>query len=336
MQNLSNFLTKIQAFELRMVTKGELFSPIMEAKERPAYSLIHETQYYNSFSYYSEIRVLKDMALMDLLSLSDQSIKKEVQQLIKLKDRFKLFWTNFHQHYSELKSEYPSSYIFSIHLDFLFIVNNLQPDHTNIFIGDEFVESLNDSVKLREKFLTELINDLDDLLNPKETFEEWKARLQEEKQNEDTEIEALAKIPYNADAGLPKFKEQFIEDFLQLMKSYFSEAHHEQLSSIVHRNEPSETQLIFIGNGNQLADAFKQLYEANLIVGCKKSDLEKWIARHFLYATGDTPKEYTEGWLSSIISTDTKICKSPILEVRIKDNFPTIIPTIRNKKNSKY
>jgi hypothetical protein len=73
-----------------------------------------------------------------------------------------------------------------------------------------------------------------------------------------------------------------------------------------------------------------------VIVGCKKSDLEKWIAKHFLYAMGDLPKEFTEGWLSSIISTDTKFCKSSIMEVRIKDKMPTIVPNVRNKKNNKY
>jgi len=336
MQNIANFLIRLQTFDLRIITKGELQSWIKEEEQKQAYSLIHETPYYNSFSYESETRVLKDTALIDLLSLNDISIKRELVQLKKLKERFKLFWTNFQESYRELQTEYPRSYIFSIGLDHLFIVKNLQPDHSDIFIGDEFVESLSDSVKLRETFLNHLINDIEEALYPRETFEEFNARMKNQESSKNTTENVSDKIPFNEDAGMPKFNEQVTGDFLQLMKSYFSEAHHTQLTTLIHTNTHPENQLIFKGNGNQLADAFKQLYEANLIVGSKKSDLEKWIAKHFLYATGEVPKEYTEGWLSSIISTDAKFCKSPIMEVRIKDKMPTIIPTVRNKKNNKY
>lgn len=69
MQNLAVFLTRLQTFELRIITKGELHNRIREEGKKPAYSLTHETQYYNSFSYKSELRVLKDMAQVDLLSL---------------------------------------------------------------------------------------------------------------------------------------------------------------------------------------------------------------------------------------------------------------------------
>ena len=40
-----------------------------------------------------EIRVLKDMATIDLLSLNDTSLKREFEQLKKLKERFKSIWT---------------------------------------------------------------------------------------------------------------------------------------------------------------------------------------------------------------------------------------------------
>ncbi|NRF40224.1 hypothetical protein [Pedobacter foliorum] len=336
MRNLASFLINLQTFKLRIITKAELKSPIKEDGQKQAYSLTHQTQYYDSFSYKSEIRVLKDMALVDLLSLNDISLKRGLDQLKKLKNRFKLLWSNFQKSYRELQTEYPRNYIFSIGLDHLFIVKNLQPDHSDIFIGDEFVESLNDSVKIREKFLTELINEIEEILYPHETFEEFSARMKNQEPSKNASENISDKIPYNEDAGMPKFSEQFTSDFLQVMKSYFSETHHIQLTTLINTNTQPENQLIFRGNGNQLADAFKQLYEANLIAGCKKSDLEKWIAKHFLYATGDVPKEYTEGWLSSIISTDTKFCKSPIIEVRIKDKMPTIVPTVRNKKNSKY
>ncbi|WP_316839277.1 hypothetical protein [Pedobacter gandavensis] len=276
------------------------------------------------------------MALIDLLSLDDIRIKREQVQLKKLKERFKLFWMNFHSQYNEFNTEYPRNYIFSIQLYSLFIVKNLQPDYSDLFIGDEFVESLSDSVKIREQYLTELINEVEEILYPRETFEEWKVNLEQSGADKNSRFDLPVKIPYNAEAGLPKFNVQFTGDLLKLMENYFSKEHHVQLSALINTNTAPENQLTFKGNGNQLADAFKRLYEANLIVGCLKSDLEKWISKYFVYATGENIKEYTEGWLSAIISSDTKVCKSPILEIRMKEKVPSIIPTVRNKKNSKY
>ena len=125
MNGLIQFLTRLQTFNLVIITKSELKNPIKEDGNKRAYSLTHETHYYDSFTFKSEIRVLKDMALIDLLSLNDISLKREYEQLKRLKERFKLIWKNFHQHYSELRAEYPSNFIFSIQLDYLFIVNNL-------------------------------------------------------------------------------------------------------------------------------------------------------------------------------------------------------------------
>lgn len=315
MQNLATFLTRLQTFDLRIITKGELQNRIKE-EQKQAYSLAHETHYYDSFSYKNELRVLKDLALIDLLTVDDPRIKREIEQLKKLNDRFKLFWTYFQRNHNSFETVYPKNYVFAVQLQYLFIVKKLQPDYTDIFIVEQFVDDLSESVKLREKFLTELIYDLKEILNPKETFEEWKAKQQKHATETVKENEIDEKQPiheFNSDAGLPRFNEQIIAEYLQLMKAYFYDADYVKLNVLAKIHVSPETRLVFKGNGNQLADAFKQLYEANLIKGCKKSDLEKWIAKHFLYATGDKPKEYTEGWLSVVISTDTKFCKSPIL-----------------------
>jgi len=259
MNGLIQFLTRIQTFELRITIKDKLKSPIKGDENKQAYSLAHETHYYDSFTYKSEIRVLKDMALIDLLSLNDTSLKREFEQLKKLKERFKLMWTNFHQHYGELRAEYPGNFIFSIQLNYLFIVNNLQSDYKDIYIGDEFVESLHDTLKIRDKFLSELISEVDEILNPRETFEEWMVRQKSPEQVEDATAEQSQKIPYNPDAGRPKFNHQYIDDFLQLIRTYFSEEHFSRLDSLIKADEQPASQMIFNGNSNKLADAFKQL-----------------------------------------------------------------------------
>ena len=198
------------------------------------------------------------------------------------------------------------------------------------------MESLHDTLKIRDNFLSELVSEIDEILNPRETFEEWMAKQKSQQQTEDVTPEQPTKIPYNPDAGRPKFNHQYIDDFLQILRTYFSEEHFSQLGALIKADEQSANQMIFNGNSNKLADAFKQLYEANLIIGCNKPELEKWILKHFLYSNGDKVNEYSEGWLSAIISSDTKVCKSPILEVRMKDKVPFLVPTVRNKKNSKY
>jgi hypothetical protein len=95
MQSLTYFLTHLQTFELRLKTKGELNKFVKKEYQMWAYSLSHETQYYDSFAYKSEIRVSKDMALVDLLALNEISLNRELEQLKKLKARFKLFWKSF-------------------------------------------------------------------------------------------------------------------------------------------------------------------------------------------------------------------------------------------------
>ncbi|MCE7072610.1 hypothetical protein LZG74_20015 [Dyadobacter sp. CY327] len=85
--------------------------------------------------------------------------------------------------------------------------------------------------------------------------------------------------------------------------------------SLLTDNISPRQKLLFNSNGNQLADAFKQLIEANLIVSCSKAELESWIITHFQYVSNARAKPFTTGYLNGIISSDTKICKSPILDV---------------------
>jgi hypothetical protein len=75
MQHLKEFLTRIQTFNLRItkqqvgIEKGK-----NDTKEMDACDITRETQYYDSFSYKSELRVLKDMAFLDILALDKECI----------------------------------------------------------------------------------------------------------------------------------------------------------------------------------------------------------------------------------------------------------------------
>jgi hypothetical protein len=88
--------------------------------------------------------------------------------------------------------------------------------------------------------------------------------------------------------------------------------------------------LLFNSNGNQLADAFKQLIEANFIVSCSKAELEGWIIDNFQYASNSQSKPFTAGYLNGIISSDVKICKSPI--VKISKDSMELSPMVWSKR----
>jgi hypothetical protein len=112
-------------------------------------------------------------------------------------------------------------------------------------------------------------------------------------------------------AAIPVFVEGIAEQFFRIFKEYFEEKEQQSLFSLLTNNVSPKAKLLFNSNGNQLADAFKQLIEANLIVSCNKAELESWITVHFQYVSNAQAKSFTAGYLNGIISSDVKICKSP-------------------------
>lgn len=343
MQHLKEFLIRLQTFNLR-ITKQEVVDASdfnkLERRQGEAYDITRETQYYDSFSYKSELRVLKDMALIDLLTLEKGPMRLQLEQLHKVLKRIKQLWTNWHYHHSEWLQDYKNDYIFSIDLDKLFIVHNLQSNSPNIGITGAFVEDLADSIKLRETFLRELINDIELLLNPQkpkmtyEEFREAKGFPIDKKANDAPSEEGQVNAESIKHATrYPTFAAGMASQFYEVLKNYFVTEDHVKLKKLLLNDQAPEAQLVFRGNGNQLADAFKQVYDANLIVGCQQADLEKWLAPKFLYVSpkGKT-SEFTEGYLNDLISTNMRPCKSPILKIEQKEDKFLILPVPRNKK----
>ena len=123
MQHFKEFLTRIQTFTLQLTNqKVSVKAASNEMREMPGYDITHETQYYDSFSYKSELRVLKDMAFIDVLALDKERIGLQLVELNNVKKRFKELWQNYHQHYHDYHQDYKSSYPFTIRLDTLFMV----------------------------------------------------------------------------------------------------------------------------------------------------------------------------------------------------------------------
>lgn len=344
MQHLKEFLTLIQTFDLLIVENDiQIESGTNEKKHVKAYDLTYQTQYYDSFSYRSELRVLKDMAFIDLIALDKERIKLQLAELSKVRSRFKEFWGNYNQHYSEIKLIYDRSFIFSVRLEYLFIVNNLQSDSADIEVTSKFAEDLGDSVKLREKFLMELIYDAENSIKEHLSFEEFQKSLhdkrQEAKQAEEPEISKEPEAGFENETPIksinryPTFKPGIASQLLDLLREYFVSADHPKLERLLLLDDAPDSPLVFRGFGNQLADAFKQLFDARLIVGCQMADLERWIAPKFNYLSNQAEaRELTEGYLNGLMSTKTRPCKSPILKIEQKEDKFYILPTPRNKR----
>lgn len=132
----------------------------------------------------------------------------------------------------------------------------------------------------------------------------------------------------------PIFVDGIADKYFEIIKSYFSSQDQIHLKSLLQENQVPPSPMLFHGNGNQLVDAFKQLYEANHIVGCQKSELEEWIGANFEYVYRNEQKAFPANYLNAIISTNSKPCQSPILDVRKQaDGTFNAIPVLRTKKN---
>jgi len=347
MQHLKEFLTRLQTFDLLIVEDDiQMEWETNEKKHVKAYDLTYQTQYYDSFSYRSELRVLKDMAFIDLITLDKERIKLQLSELSRVRNRFKEFWENYNQHYSEMKLVYDRSFIFSVRLDYLFIVNNLQSNSVDIEVTSKFAEDLGDSVKLREKFLMELIYDAENSIKEHLSFEDFQKSLYDKKQDANqTDEPTKSEIRNDPEAVFenetttklinryPTFKPGIASQLLDLLREYFVFEDHPKLERLLLSDEAPERPLVFRGFGNQLADTFKQLFDARLIVGCQMVDLERWIAPKFNYLSNQAEaRELTEGYLNGLMSTKTRPCKSPILKIEQKEDKFYILPTPRNKR----
>jgi hypothetical protein len=122
----------------------------------------------------------------------------------------------------------------------------------------------------------------------------------------------------------PMFKPEAVDQIFDLLKGYFSSDHQTQLKQIISTGGNATEKLIFLDNGNKLADAFKQLIKTNFITGCEQKELEAWIQNNFNYRYRKQIKEFTPRYLNDIISTNKDTCQSPILNVKKTNGIPTI------------
>lgn len=320
MEHFKKFLIRLQTFNISLTTrKKNTDSYPHNTREVQYFDLSHENPDL-SRSFKSEVKELSELAVTDLLNLAPSQISLQLKRLENTKELFRKFWENYYRFGGPVNNDAErKAYFFSLNLDELFIVPNISQEHAAVF-SQQFLDDLYDSIQAREEYL----KDFERAINQVVPLNEGQQSL------------AIFDVTKENVNEIPVIKKQIIPDLYSLLKDYFVPEDQEKLLQLFQSGRSDTGPLTFNGNGNQLADAFKQLYEANLVVGCNKTGLESWVLKHFLYRDKDKVKNFTEKYLNDIISSDTKSCQSPILNTKKSpDGQFIVVPVQRIKRNSK-
>jgi hypothetical protein len=333
MEHFKEYLTFIQKFDLRVIeTKDKRISSGNEQVYGAGYDIRHQNPNF-SFQFPGHLRLLKDLAIVDLISADEDKRLDYLIQVEKVLTRFDDFWKNYHNHYPLGSEPLKDNFLLVIRFGKIFHTNILEPNKTDIIVTWEFVEDLCDSVREREESLAAFVKEIFQL--------ESRSKSDSEDMKIDDTPEIVSELSNNKVAvntkikRYPVFVEGMYDQFFKILKEYFSAEQQPGLHSLLKDNVLPKDKLLFNSNGNQLADAFKQLIEANFIVSCTKAELEGWIIDNFQYASNSQAKPFTAGYLNGIISSDVKICKSPILAIMNDGSGITILVAIaRSKRRS--
>jgi len=268
----------------------------------------------------SSLMELREFALTDVLSLPSEQVLQQLKRLESIYQTFLDFWINYKTLPVELKERSIREFFDCLDLDeyFKIVQENTLPKPT---VTENYVQSILYVIRKRQTVLHAFIRAIEEATPTNKVEKSIKA-------------EAIISQPINS---IPVFKSEITEDLFALLKDYFVLNDQSELMALLQNTATiSNKLLVFHGNGNQLADAFKQLFDANLIVGSNKAQLIQWILQHFSYKDKNSQRNYTEKYLNDIISTDTKNCQSPILDVKKKESGDYgIVATQRIKKNYK-
>jgi hypothetical protein len=109
----------------------------------------------------------------------------------------------------------------------------------------------------------------------------------------------------------PIINPNIITPLFENLKLHFASEQHNQLKELL-TNGVTSGKLHFRSNGNRLADAFKQLIKADLIINCTQKQLEIWIGSSFTYQYREIVKVFTDDYLEKCISRNEYPCKNPL------------------------
>lgn len=114
----------------------------------------------------------------------------------------------------------------------------------------------------------------------------------------------------------PYIDEEYLEKVFDIFKKYFYPEDVELLRQTLETFQKVDKPLLFTSMGIRLADAFKRLINAKIILHCEKKDLQYWISENFQYLKDGQRTSFKLEYLNNIISSQDKFSKDPILHIK--------------------
>jgi hypothetical protein len=112
------------------------------------------------------------------------------------------------------------------------------------------------------------------------------------------------------DLTLPTFTSEGVEYAKKALLLYFDEDIRQGFVDLLNDTRMTlNEKLVFKGNGNALAEAFKKMYVRDEVVGCTKKQFEIWIEKNFRFISNKNIKDFTLKYLNDIISGKQKLAK---------------------------
>lgn len=315
MQHFKEFLIKLQTLDIKVNQRNKVVDG--QRGQINFYDISHQNPYLSA-TFKNYLKELKELAITDILNLPREQIIFQLQRLSDVKERFSRFWHNLYNSDVPSGPDHLLNYLFSLDLNSIFIAPDLSYTD-NALADDNIINDLTDVISGRENILKE--------------FEEAVSKVVD--LSKETEKIVRTEVPRKLSRAYPVFKEEIVAEFFTIIKNYFSAKDQEQLLQLLTTGEDAIEPLLFNAPGNQLADALKQLYSANLITSCNKSELEYWLKTNFQYRDKGIQKHYTEKYLKDIISTNAKGCQSPILDVKKFEGKFFLTTLHKNDRNQK-
>ena len=127
--------------------------------------------------------------------------------------------------------------------------------------------------------------------------------------------EALPPPPISIEIK-PTIDSDAANQFFNILKGYFEPKQHTELQTILEKGINVNQKLIFKGNANRLTDAFKKLYNARLLTGCQKKDLQKWIVDNFQFFNKKKGAvDFKAKTVEKSIAGNEYRCENPIIKI---------------------
>lgn len=313
MQHFKDFLIKIQTLGIKINTQKLVVNG--QNQEVTYYDISHENPLLSP-AFNNELKELKELAITDILNLSRAQVILQLQRLHDVKELFHRFWERYYRTEIPNANQDSLELVLRLNLNDIFISPRLMFfDHA--IANDDLIYDLEETIRYREQVLIDFEKAVSKIIDLNNTTEKIPASSSAKK-----EIKAN-----------PAFREEIIPELYSLLKNYFSASDQHRLMNLLRSIDSIAEPLVFIGKGNQLADAFRQLFDANLIAGCNKAELQNWILVHFLYREKGMQKHFNERYLQDMISSNTKSCQSPLFDIRRSDGRLYLFELTRiNKK----